>query len=99
ADLEENGISILHGNAEITRDRQQVSADAITYNQTAETADLAGNIEYWDDALYFSSEVAHLEFESNSGQFDNARYVLKDNRARGKASSIRHEYPTRSEFR
>lgn len=98
ADLEEGGISILHGNAEITRDRQQVSADVITYNQTAETADLAGNIEYWDDALYFSSEIASLDFGTNTGQFDNARYVLKDNRARGEARSIRHEYPTRSEF-
>lgn len=94
ADLEETGISMLHGNAEITRDRQQISADAITYNQATETADLAGNIEYWDDALYFSSEIAHLEFGTDTGQFENARYVLKDNRARGQASKVRHEYPS-----
>ena len=94
ADLEEDSISILQGNAEITRDRQQISADAITYNRTTETADLAGNIEYWDDALYFSSEIAHLEFGTDTGQFENARYVLKDNRARGQAGKVRHEYPS-----
>jgi len=94
ADLEEDSISILQGNAEITRDRQQISADAITYNRTTETADLAGNIEYWDDALYFSSEIAHLEFGTDTGQFENARYVLKDNRAHGQAGKVLHEYPS-----
>jgi LPS-assembly protein len=96
ADLEDAGISMLHGNAEITRDRQQVSADSITYNQATEIADLAGNIEYWDDALYFSSEIGHLEFGTDTGQFENARYVLKDNRARGQASEVRHIYPSQT---
>jgi LPS-assembly protein len=94
ADLQEEGTSLLHGNAEITRDRQQVRADAITYNQPSETAVLQGNIEYWDDSYYFNSETARLEFETDTGEFENARYVLKDNRARGQASKIRHEYPS-----
>ena len=94
ADLEEEGISLLHGNAEITHDRQQVRADVITYNQPSETAELRDNIEYWDDSFYFASDVARLEFETDTGDFENARYVLKDNRARGHAGKIRHEYPS-----
>ena len=98
ADLEDGGISILHGDAEITRNRQQASADAITYYQSTETAELAGNIEYWDDALYFSSEKAHLDFETETGQFENTHYVLIDNRARGQASNVRHVYPTQTQL-
>ncbi len=94
ADLEESGVSNLIGNVEITRDNQQVSADSIRYDEPGENADLKGNVEYWDEALYFQSDVGHVEFGQDSGQFENARYVIRDNRARGQADRISHEYPT-----
>jgi len=55
ADIEEEGISVLQGNVEITRGTQQISADTVTYDQTGETADLEGDVEYW--ALYSSKKV------------------------------------------
>lgn len=94
ADLEEKGISLMHGNVEITRDQQQVTAESMTYDRPGETADLAGRVQYWDEAVYLHSDKAKLEFSTDSGQFDNARYVIRDNRGRGQAGSIRHEYPT-----
>ena len=98
ADLEENGISVLHGNAEITRDSQQISAETITYDQPNDTADLEGDVEYWDDDIYFGGEKANVDFNKDSGQFENAHYIVKANRARGEAEKIYHHYPVRSEF-
>ena len=98
ADLEEFGISNLRGNAEITRDSQQVSAESITYDQPKETADLEGDVEYWDNDIYLAGEKGSVDFTKDSGQFEHARYMVKSNRGRGEAGTIYHEYPVRSEL-
>jgi len=98
AELEEEGVSVLRGNVEISRDRQQLSADTITYDQPGATAELEGNIEYWDDAVYVRGESARVEFEQESGRFENSRYVVRGNRARGQADSIYHEYERKSKL-
>ena len=98
ADLEENGVSVLRGNAEITRDDQQISAETITYDQPKDTADLDSDVEYWDDEVYLSGDKANVDFNTDSGQFENAHYVVKTNRGRGEASKVYHHYPVRSEF-
>jgi len=93
ADIEKEGVSTLIGNVEITRDNQQVSADTIIYNQPAETADMQGQVEYWDDGMYLFSENGRIDFSTDSGSFNNSRYFLMDNRARGEADQIDHDYP------
>ena len=98
ADLDENGVSILHGNVDITRDNQQISAESITYDEPSQSADLTGSVQYWDDALYLSGASGHVDFDTDSGEFNNARYVLIENRARGQAEQIKHFYPSRSEL-
>jgi len=87
-DIEEEGISVLQGNVEITRGTQQVSADTVTYDQTGETADLEGDVEYWDDDIYVQGDKGHVEFFDNTGQFEGAKYKIKENRARGDAAQI-----------
>jgi LPS-assembly protein len=98
ADLIEGGVSTLTGNAEVTRDSQQVTADVIEYNQPAETADLDGNINYWDEALFLKSNEAFLQFDNGVGDFTNADFVLKDSRARGTADKMVLEVGVRSEL-
>jgi len=88
ADLEEEGISVLHGNVEVTKGTQQISADTVTYDQTGETADLEGNIEFWDEEIYMQGERGHVEFIDNTGQLDDAKYKIKANRGRGDAEKI-----------
>jgi LPS-assembly protein len=88
ADLEEEGISTLDGNVEITRDAQQTRADHVQFNQIDDTADLEGNIQYWDEAIYLEADKAHIEFNSDTGQFENTKYTIKDNRGRGKSADL-----------
>ena len=98
ADLIENGISTLTGNAEITRDAQQVTADTIKYNQPNDTANLGGNVNYWDEALFLNSEDAFLQFDNGVGEFSNADYILKDSRARGNADKMLLDIGTRTDM-
>ena len=91
ADIEEQGISVLEGHVEITRGTEQLSADSVTYDQTGETADAEGNIQYWDDTLYMKSDRGHLDLGKKTGQFENTQYKVKTNRARGQAGEITHD--------
>jgi len=99
AELEEHGVSTLEGNVEIDRDHQQVTADSVAYDRPGETADLSGNIQYWDDVLYLRSDKGHIDFSKESGLFENSNYVLRDNRARGHADELAHEYKQRTELK
>ncbi len=98
ADLVDGGVSTLTGNAEVTKDSQQVTADVIEYNQPNETADLNGNINYWDEALFLKSNEAYLQFDDGVGEFKDADYVLKDSRARGTADKLVLDVGTRTEM-
>jgi len=88
ADLESEGISTLDGNVEITRDDQQTRADHVQFNQIDDTADLEGNIQYWDRGIYLEADKAHIEFNTDTGQFENTRYTIKDNRGRGQSADV-----------
>lgn len=98
ADLIENGISTLSGNAEITRNTQQVTADTIIYNQPEDTANLDGNVNYWDVDLFLNSEDAFLKFDNGVGEFTNADYILKESRGRGSADKMVLEIGTRTDL-
>ena len=98
ADLIENGISTLIGNAEITRNTQQVRAETIKYNQTEDTADLSGNVNYWDADLFLDSNDAFLQFDNGIGEFSNADYILKESRGRGTAEKLVLDIGTRTDM-
>ncbi len=98
ADLIEEGISTLRGNAEITRNSQQVSADIIEYDQPNDTADLDGNVNYWDETLYLQSNEALLQFDNGVGEFTDADYTLIDKRGRGSADKLVLDVGTRTEM-
>ena len=88
ADLVEGGISTLRGNAEITRNSQQVTADIIKYDQPNDSAKLDGNVNYWDEGLFLKSKKANLKLENGSGVFDDADYILVDSRGKGTAEKL-----------
>lgn len=88
ADLVDEGTSHFEGNAEVTQDRQQTRADMIDFHQPEDSADLKGNVHYWDDGVYLHSETAHIEFDEETGTFEDADYRLLANRGRGKAMDL-----------
>ena len=98
ADLVEDGASTLVGNVEVARNRQQARADKVIYDQPRDTADLEGNVNYWDDTLYLNSETAFLDFNTEVSQFRRGDYLLIERRGRGAANSMTHAVDTRTEM-
>lgn len=90
ADLIEEEVSVLEGNVEVTRGEQQVSAEKMTYNQQTEIAEMEGDLEFWDNAIYFRSEYGQVDFSKKEGNFNKSHYKIRENRARGIADSIYH---------
>jgi len=88
ADLQEAGVSRLEGNVQVTRDAQQFTARTADYYKESDNADLAGDINYWDDAVYLHGEEAHLEFDDGTGTMKNAEYWLVGSRGRGTADEL-----------
>jgi len=98
ANLVEGGVSVLTGNVEITKGQQQVRANQLQYDQTNDTADLQGEIHYWDDSVFLFSESAHLELDEGTGEFTGSDYRIQDNRGRGHAERLFLDIGTRTEL-
>ena len=99
ADLVAQGFSTLKGTVEITRDEQQVRSDYADFNQNDNTANLEGNIQYWDNSIYLEADKAHVEFNTDIGEFENTKYTIKDNRGRGQSSNVDMKFGIKSKLK
>ena len=88
ANFVKDGKSHLEGDVEITQDQKQVSADSIDYFQPSNSADLEGNVNYWDDQVYLRGPSAHVNFDNNTAEFSRANYRVLSNRGRGFAKEL-----------
>lgn len=88
ADFIEDGTSHMEGNVEVTQDEKQVRADAIDYYDPTNSADLFGNVNYWDEKVYLNSPTAHVNFDADTADFDKADYRLLDSHGRGYAKKL-----------
>ncbi len=88
ADLAETGISTLRGDAEISRDGRQVRADKIEYDRERNSARIYGDIRYWEKYLFVQGDEGYIEFDNDSGMFNNTEYVFKQSRFRGDAEVL-----------
>lgn len=98
AEIIENGISTLVGNAEITRNAQQVTAGTIKYNQPKDTSELSDNVNYWDTELFLRSDDAFLQHDNGTGEFSYSDFILKDSRGRGTAEKLVLDIGTRTDM-
>ena len=98
AEIIEDGISTLSGNAAITRNDQQVTAGTIKYNQPQDTSDLSDNVNYWDTELYLRSDDAFLQHDNGIGEFSYTDFILKDSRGRGTAEKLVLDIGTRTDM-
>ncbi|MEX2524165.1 MAG: LPS assembly protein LptD [Gammaproteobacteria bacterium] len=87
-DFIENVSTHLEGDAEVTQDEKQTRADIIDYYQDSNTADLSGDVQFWDNDTYLNSPVAHIDFDADTAEFSQADYRLIANRGRGYADEL-----------
>ena len=88
ADIETEGISTLSGNVEIALDGRQARSDQAQFNQTDNTADLAGNVQYWDESVHLEADTAHIDFNTDTVQADNTKYIIKDDWGHGESTDL-----------
>lgn len=93
----EDGLSIIDGNAELTYNQQQVSADLIEFYDPENRVDLTGSVNYWDNALYLNSPGGQINLDDDTGSFDKVNYWLLGNRGRGNAARILLDLGKRTE--
>jgi LPS-assembly protein len=86
ADMREGGVSVLIGNVELQRGTRQLKSDRLTYNEPEELIDVEGNVEFWDEGAYASSERAHLNLRTEITELTDASYIFLDNHSRGEAA-------------
>ena len=84
----EGGISRLQGNAEFARDSQQARAERVDYDQAAESVELQGDVDYWDDNLYLHGETAQINLAEKSASLSDARYRVLSNSGHGQAGEL-----------
>lgn len=94
--LTDQGISRLVGNVQITKDRQQVTASRVDYDKAKDSAELTGEVNFWDDAVYLRGESSHLEFEDGTGTMQSASYQLVGDRGHGTADELFMDVGTRT---
>ncbi len=88
AELIEEGVSSLSGNAEIRRKTQQIKANTINYDEPNDSASLDGDVKYWDKTLFLKSNKGSLKLDNGSGEFENAEYILNKSRGIGNAKRL-----------
>ena len=77
-------ITELKGNAEMKRDGEQVNADYLRYDQTADHADASGHVILMQPSgASFSANEAHLDLNPRNGYTDAGAYHLPGALGRG----------------
>ncbi len=87
-DMENEHVSTFHGNVTITRPPQQIDAAAMRFNALDNTMDLTGGVHYWDHAIYFEADKAHIELDDDTLKLDNTRYAIQDRRGTGHSDTV-----------
>jgi LPS-assembly protein len=84
----EGGITRLSGNAEIARDTRQARAGVADYDKAADSIELRGGVDYWDDRIYLHSEAARIDLTARTASVDDTSYRILANGAQGRAAEL-----------
>ncbi len=86
ADIEQNEIYHLRGNAVIERASERIAADEIHYNQTSGDVELQGNVLIEKPALTVRGTQGQVNLDSDQGTLAEVDYRLLSRHARGNAT-------------
>jgi lipopolysaccharide assembly outer membrane protein LptD (OstA) len=83
-DLIEEGRSILRGDVQLLKGRQQLQADQVVYDKQQELLEAAGNVRFWDQGLYVSGERGSMDVASDNIWIRDAHFLMEAEHGRGK---------------
>lgn len=76
----------LQGDVHISRNKQHLAADDVTYNQHTEQLTAHGNIQYWTQTLLTQGNHANLNIANGQGEISNVNFEMLDHQGFGKAN-------------
>ena len=90
AEFVEEGVSKLTGNVVVQRDSQQLRSDEVVYDQSEEVIEARGDVRFWDEGVFVSSEGARAELGEDIVAFSpESSYMLESAHAHGDAAEVR----------
>jgi LPS-assembly protein len=87
-DLIEEGRSILRGDVQLLKGRQQLQADQVVYDKQQELLEAAGNVRFWDQGLYVSGERGSMDVASDNIWIRDAHFLMEAEHGRGEAQGV-----------
>lgn len=78
----------LYGNVAVWRGHQWLEADRAIYDQATGTATAFGNVKLGDLNLNTLSPMATYNFNTETGQVENAEFSMRQKNGRGRADTI-----------
>ncbi|HHJ38883.1 MAG: hypothetical protein AXA67_00100 [Methylothermaceae bacteria B42] len=84
-------ILFFSGNVKVERGQQKLWADALTYDDVAETVNAWDSVIYEEEGFIFASDSGFLDLENDKARLRNTRFILSTIPARGVARRSRFE--------
>jgi len=88
----------LAGNASLVSTEQRIEADDIFLTRSSEEIRASGNVLFADQNYSLKSPSIHIDNLNNRAEFDQARFEINSNHARGEAEKIEKLDPYRNRF-
>jgi LPS-assembly protein len=88
AEVGDETLYTLQGNAVVTYGTRQVNADTLIYDQEGGTIDASGDLHYRQPDLALTATRARLYPDEDRGELHNVDYVLPDRHGRGTATVV-----------
>lgn len=86
--LHQNGVSQLLGQVQISRGKQTLRSNALSFDSKTQEATSAGPLSLLAPNMRLSAESGHFNLGSRSGEFNDARYHYYPAHAQGHAARI-----------
>jgi LPS-assembly protein len=76
------------GDVEVRRADQELYSDRARYHRSDATVEAEGNVRYLQSGLGVEADSAFFNLDTREGKADNARYLIAEKHAHGKADTV-----------
>ena len=90
AEMVEEGVSRLTGNANVEQGTRQLRSDEIVYDSRDEVIEVRGNVRFWDEGVFVAGDHARSEAgEKVTTIVPATEFVVEDRHVHGSAARVR----------